>query len=81
MERVPLALRKAAAGLFASLPGPLLDLAGPRARKLHWRAGLMAAPDFPVFYRALVSHHLDPAALVPGSTEPGTALSDRNNFV
>ena len=76
VERFPLFLRRMAAGLCAALPGVCLNLAGPLGRKLRWRAGLMAAADFPAFYRALVSHHHDPASLVPGSREPGTALTD-----
>jgi len=76
VERLPLALRRLAAGLCGRTPGVCLDLLGPRGKKLRWRAGLLASPDFQAFYRGLVSHIQDPAALVAGGREPGTPLTD-----
>ncbi|EPR35626.1 asparagine synthase (glutamine-hydrolyzing) [Alkalidesulfovibrio alkalitolerans DSM 16529] len=76
VERFPLALRRLAAGMCSLAPGACLNLLGPRGRKLRWRAGLLSSRDFPTFYRALVSHHLDPAALVVGGSEPSTPLTE-----
>lgn len=43
--------------------------------KLHKLAGVLALPNGEEFYRRLVSHWQDPAAVVLGSKEPLTALT------
>jgi asparagine synthase (glutamine-hydrolysing) len=64
---IPLALRRTAA---------LLGPAFPPGGRLRARLDTVTARDFRAFYRHLVSHHKRPAALVPGSREPHTALDD-----
>jgi asparagine synthase (glutamine-hydrolysing) len=43
--------------------------------KVHRLADLLALPEARDVYLRLVSHWLDPSALVPGAREPGTALT------
>jgi len=45
--------------------------------KLHKGADVMAARTPADLYRLLVSHWLQPAALVPGATEPATVLTEK----
>lgn len=90
ISRLPPALRRGLAGMITSLSPATLDrLMGtlehllprrsrlaPWGDKLHKGARVMASPDSAELYRGLVSHWDDPAALVLGSREPPTALTD-----
>lgn len=44
--------------------------------RLHKAAGVFEAPDSAEFYRRVMSHWPDPAALVPGAVEPATPHGD-----
>jgi asparagine synthase (glutamine-hydrolysing) len=89
LGRVPAPLRRAAAGLlrlpspaaYDRLAQPLLSLLPDRRRparlgeQLHKAAELLPLGTMDEVYRRLGSHWVDPAALVPGSTEPPTMLT------
>lgn len=47
---------------------------------LHKLAGILAVPDPDAMYVGLVSHWKHPEAVVMGSAEPVTAVSDRENW-
>jgi asparagine synthase (glutamine-hydrolysing) len=76
LERLPLALRRAAATACAAVPAPALRLLGNRGRKLHWRAGLLASRDFRAFYQGVLSCEPHPGALVRGGGDDGPGLLD-----
>jgi asparagine synthase (glutamine-hydrolysing) len=60
------------------LPAPArVGNPGDRIAKL---AGVLVADGPDELYRRLISHWKEPAALVPGSTEPPTALTDRRQW-
>ena len=75
VERLPRPLRRAAAALGKALPEAAWRLAGPRGTRMRWRLDGLGSGGFQEFYRYLLSHHKNPASLVPGAREPETALS------
>ncbi|HTZ10138.1 MAG TPA: asparagine synthase (glutamine-hydrolyzing) [Acidimicrobiales bacterium] len=88
VEPVPLPVRRAVAAGLGAVPPAWWDRAfGAAARlapgpfglrmpgtKLHKLARVLPAADLHESYVTLASHSTDPAALVPGSSEPPTAL-------
>ncbi len=88
LSRLPAGLRRGLAGAIQVLPpaawncllGPVQPLLPARwARpgdRLHKGAALLAARSSAEFYRGLVSHWSEPAALVLGAQEPPTVLTD-----
>lgn len=85
LGRMPRALRKLAAGALRLTPADLIDgtmkMAPARLRKMAVGDRLLKVADIldveqaEDFYRSLVSHSKDPAALVPGAHEPPTILT------
>lgn len=63
----------------SALVPPKLHSANP-GHKLHRLAEILAAPNPDVMYRQFVSHWQNPAAVVLGSGEPPTTLSDRQQW-
>jgi asparagine synthase (glutamine-hydrolysing) len=92
LERVPLPVRRLAAGgihavspdLWNRLPRALrgrlpAEVAqGNTGDRLHKAADALGAATSNEFYRRLVSHWLDPAAVVIGGHEPPTLLTDES---
>jgi len=90
VSRMPASVRKMLArGVMALPPGRWNQLVGPLRRvlprawaqsnlgdKLHKGAELLGAQSPTDFYRWLVSHWSQPEALVVGSHEPATVLTD-----
>lgn len=90
ISRLPPVVRRGLAGMITSLSPAALDRVmgavenllprrlrlAPWGDKLHKGARVLASPDSSELYRGLVSHWDDPAALVLGSTEPPTPLTD-----
>ncbi len=82
LQRVPKPLRRAAAAAITAVPPGRWDALGrwlPFARlgdKLHKGAALLGNESVADLYRGLVSHWSEPEAVVLGSHEPATALSD-----
>ncbi|MDD3312791.1 asparagine synthase (glutamine-hydrolyzing) [Pseudodesulfovibrio sp.] len=75
VEPVPLPLRRLAALAGKALPEAAWRVLGPKGTRLRWRLDGLCSGDFQHFYRYLLSHFKDPAALVLGGREPETALS------
>lgn len=90
MRWLPLPLRQALArGIVGVSPGrwdALLSIIPERVRpahlgdRLHKLAGVLAVRSPEALYRGLVSHWGDPSAIVRQSSEPSTALSDRDRW-
>jgi asparagine synthase (glutamine-hydrolysing) len=90
VSRWPMGVRKMLArGLVALPPQRWNSVLGPARRvlprgwaganlgdKLHKGAELLAAPTSTHFYRSLITHWSQPEALVLGSHEPATVLTD-----
>jgi len=87
VTRIPVGLRRLAAGMVRGTPAPLLDALArplaavvPQLRAAHPSDKVLKALHVLTLeretdlYRHLVSHWTDPAALVPGAAEPATAL-------
>lgn len=85
LGRMPRGLRKLAAGALRLTPADLIDgaikMAPARLRKMAVGDRLLKVADIldveqaEDFYRSLVSHAKNPAALVPGAHEPPTILT------
>ena len=93
-HKLPGPLRRGLAWTLTSLsPGRWDALVGRMARmlprryrlrmpgdKAHKLANALLAEDGETYYKNLVSHWHDPSAVVVGSTEPRTLLSDRDRW-
>jgi len=83
LARVPLPLRRLAAGAITTLPPKAWDvLLGKLPRfgarigdKLHKGAGVLTSTSVDGLYHGLVSHWSDPAQVVIGGMEPQTLLT------
>ena len=75
IRAVPLPLRRIAAGLLRVLPPGLFGLSGELGRKVRRRLDLLTLERFGQFYLHILSHETRPGLLVPGSSEPETALT------
>ena len=89
LSRVPVSLRRLVASILLAVPPQSWDRVAralaygvPRLKgvsqpgdKLHKGAGVLACRNIDELYLGLVSHHLDPAALVLGGAEADTLLT------
>lgn len=86
LDRLPPAMRRLLSKLLTAVPpsrwtalstllpgGPRLSQLGD---KLHKAAGVLTARDAAEVHRRLLCHWPDPAALVPGSSEPSTVFDE-----
>lgn len=86
LSHLPLPMRRLLSTLLTAIPpsrwtalASLLPGGAPLAHlgdKLHKAAGVMTAHDVADVHRRLLCHWPDPAALVPGTTEPRTVFDE-----
>lgn len=86
ISKLPLAMRRMLASLLTTVPpsrwtalAGLLPGGAPLAQlgdKLHKAANVLTAPDVAEVHRRLLCHWPDPAALVPGASEPATVFDE-----
>ncbi|MEF2146455.1 MAG: asparagine synthase (glutamine-hydrolyzing) [Desulfovibrionaceae bacterium] len=79
LSRIPLAARKGLRSLLGRLPHGCFNLLGGVGPKIRWRLDMLGMTDFMEFYRFFVSHQRHPEDIVPGGSEPLTALTRQEN--
>lgn len=81
VAKVPLSVRRAAAGAMRLLPRSAYSVLGANGERLYWRIDALRTKAFQEFYLFMISHHKAPEDFVLGAQEQGTVYTRDSSFV